>query len=95
MLSVAGFGGRETPLNPDVPPVKSLRDIPACAAFVRSLGFRDVKVNYPLTETDLLDVTDQFEMRVIKTDDGRTGFMLVKLEPEPETLGCLDGPSDL
>jgi len=49
--------GRAEPLNPEVPPVKSRADIPACADYVKSLGFRDVKVNYPLTEEDRGDIT--------------------------------------
>lgn len=49
--------GRPEPANPDAPPVKSLADIPACSAYVRSLGFRDIKVNYPPTPEDGGDIT--------------------------------------
>lgn len=49
--------GRAEPQNPEVPPVKSPADIPACAAYVKGLGFRDVKVNYPLTPEDRGDIT--------------------------------------
>ena len=49
--------GRSRPQNPEVPPVESASDIPACADYVKSLGFRDVKVNYPLTSEDSGDIT--------------------------------------
>lgn len=51
--------------------------------FTDDEGQDKFRVTYPLTETDLLDVTNQFEMHVTQTDDGRTGFMIVKLKPEP------------
>ena len=37
--------GRSQPYNPDVPPVGTDSDIPACAEYIRSLGFRDVKLS--------------------------------------------------
>ncbi|MCZ6633896.1 MAG: mandelate racemase/muconate lactonizing enzyme family protein [bacterium] len=49
--------GRAEPFHPDVPPVKSVGDIPACADYVKGLGFRDVKLNYPLTPEDRGDIT--------------------------------------
>lgn len=39
------------------------------------------KVQYPVTTEELVDVTDQFDMQLVQTDDGRTGFMVVKKEP--------------
>ena len=32
-----------------MPPVNSHADIPVCANYFNGLGFRDVKVNFPLT----------------------------------------------
>ena len=49
--------GRAEPYHPEVPPVKSHADIPACADYIRGLGFRDVKVSYPLTPEDRGDIT--------------------------------------
>ena len=49
--------GRPEPANPDAPPVRSLADVPACAQYARSLGFRDIKVNYPMTEDDGGDIS--------------------------------------
>ncbi len=49
--------GRSQPHNPDVPPVHSPEDIPACADYIKGMGFRDVKVNYPLTAEDSGDIT--------------------------------------
>lgn len=50
-------------------------------------------VQHPVTVDELVDVTDQFELVVTATDDGRTGFMVVKKQPQtPEPVHCLDGP---
>ena len=35
----------------------SPEDIPACADYIKGLGFRDVKVNYPITAEDSGDIT--------------------------------------
>jgi len=50
--------GRAKPFHPDVPPVHSNADVPACAQYIKGLGFRDVKVNYPLTSEDRGDITN-------------------------------------
>lgn len=49
--------GRAETRNPDAPPVRSLADVPACADYVRSLGFRDIKVNYHRTPDDDGDIS--------------------------------------
>jgi L-alanine-DL-glutamate epimerase-like enolase superfamily enzyme len=49
--------GRAEPMHPDVPPVRSISDVPACAEYIKRLGFRDIKTNYPLTPEDRGDIT--------------------------------------
>jgi hypothetical protein len=55
--------------------------------FTDAEGQDRFKVDYPLTATELMDVTDQFDMQLCKTDDGRTGFMIVKLPKEDVDVG--------
>lgn len=51
--------GRAEPLNPNVPPVHSIADIPACADYIKSLGFKEIKTNYTWTSEDRGDITTE------------------------------------
>lgn len=52
------------------------------------------RVDYPETETDLVDVTDQFKLTTIEMPTGEIGFCVFK-KLQPATLGCHDGPLHL
>lgn len=57
-------------------------------------GVDKFKVTYPETETNLVDVTDQFELTTIEMPTGEIGFCVFKKHVSV-TLGCHDGPLHL
>jgi len=50
------------------------------------------KATYPVTEDELVDVTEQFELTTIQKENGEVGFCVFKKQAP---LSCLDGPTDL